>query len=586
MTWSNDPPATGGYENYYDILGLKPGASDDDIEAAYTDLSAMFAPAGIPAARLDYARKQRARLAAAYAVLADPERRAAYDSERGSSAVATPPPPLLETATGPIAEQPSAPVEAVTTPPPPADELYQAALRTVRGEPLPDVPMPAPVPEAMEPQATAPPEPVATQVFTPAPSAPEAVAAPIIAPLPAATEPAAEQTAVPLSYAAGETRNATDATDAAVADPAVMRATDAAVTDVALMHETSAAVATELIDATDAATPGALPAETLPWEAAAVAADAAASDGDDTADDGDESDELPPISRRPAAVTVVAPLTRAADSGRTRVEPARPVAPAVRPVAPRGSVILPNRREAAQITARQPSAPALPLPAPPRNTGLATRPQAGDRPATRPQSRPQPVYEDDELADVRGSRTQRAAAPPRRKRRRADSNRLIYQILTLIIGLVLVISTVASVYTNIATTSGTASNGVISTSVPPTTAVSGLISNGASFEQKKQYQFAEQFYLQALQTEPQSLAAMIGLARVYRDKQPPDFAKAQHYAQQIVQIGASSPQAAEAFRILAQVSLTSTAGVAPAGSPAATKPVPTSAAPVAVTPAP
>lgn len=584
MTWSNDPPATGGYENYYDILGLKPGASDDDIEAAYTDLSAMFAPAGIPAARLDYARKQRARLAAAYAVLADPERRTAYDSGRGS-AVATPPP--LETATEPSMEQPNPPVEAATAPSPPADTVYQAALRTVRGDPLPDVPLPAPVPEVMEPAVIASPEPVATQVFTPAPSAPEPVAAPVITPEPAATEPGGAQTAGPLSYAAGETRNASDAPDAAVADPALMRATDVAVADVALIRETSAAVATELIGATDAATPDAPPAETPPWEAAAVAADAQASDGDDTADDGDESDELPPISRRPAAVTVIAPLTRAADSGRARVEPARLVAPAVRPVAPRGSVILPTRREAAQITARQPTAPALPLPAPPRNTGVAPRPQAGDRPATRPQSRPQPVYEDDELADVRGSRPLRAVAPPRRKRRRADSNRLIYQVLTLIIGLVLVISTVASVYTNIATTSGTAGTRVISTSVPPTTAVSGLISNGASFEQKKQYQFAEQFYLQALQTEPQSLAAMIGLARVYRDKQPPEFAKAQQYAQQIVQIGASSPQAAEAFIILAQVSLTSTAGVAPAGSPAAAgTPAPTSAAPVAGTPAP
>ncbi|MDQ2810152.1 MAG: hypothetical protein M3Z04_25010, partial [Chloroflexota bacterium] len=170
-------------------------------------------------------------------------------------------------------------------------------------------------------------------------------------------------------------------------------------------------------------------------------------------------------------------------------------------------------------------------------------------------------------------------AAPRRKRRRADSNRLIYQILTLTIGLVLVISTVASVYGSIANT-GTA--GVIAT-VPPTSDVTSLVNNGASFEQKKQYQFAEQFYLQALQTEPQNLSAMVGLARVYRDEQPAQPAKAQQYAQQAVQIGGTSPQASEAAGILAQLA-------APAGSPAATSAATTPAAagtvPAAATPAP
>src|SRR5689334_21124912 len=83
MTSERDAAPGGSADNYYDLLGLAPGASDEEIEAAYADLSSMFAAGKVPASRQEYARKQRARLAAAYSVLADPDQRGAYDRRLG-----------------------------------------------------------------------------------------------------------------------------------------------------------------------------------------------------------------------------------------------------------------------------------------------------------------------------------------------------------------------------------------------------------------------------------------------------------------------------------------------------------------------
>src|SRR6476661_6094610 len=115
MTFERDSArAAGGPENYYDVLGLTPGASDEEIEAAYTDLSGMFAADRVPAGRQDYARRQRARLAAAYGVLADPDSRSAYDARLGAAR----PAPV-----GPAAGAPAPLAEAADWAPPVSEPL-------------------------------------------------------------------------------------------------------------------------------------------------------------------------------------------------------------------------------------------------------------------------------------------------------------------------------------------------------------------------------------------------------------------------------------------------------------------------------
>jgi thioredoxin-like negative regulator of GroEL len=129
---------------------------------------------------------------------------------------------------------------------------------------------------------------------------------------------------------------------------------------------------------------------------------------------------------------------------------------------------------------------------------------------------------------------------------------------------VLVLGTVASVLGG-AITPGTDTTAPLVTSTPSTL---GPVAQAQALEAQHQWLLAEQLYQQALQTNPQDVKALIGLARVYRDQQPPDPAKATLYAQQVVGLAPNSAEATEARGILAQVSVLSTATeAAPARSP-------------------
>ncbi len=71
---------------HYELLGLPPHASQDEIRAAYRALARRHHPDtqyDVDAAAADRSRQTMAALNAAWAVLGDPARRRAYDAELG-----------------------------------------------------------------------------------------------------------------------------------------------------------------------------------------------------------------------------------------------------------------------------------------------------------------------------------------------------------------------------------------------------------------------------------------------------------------------------------------------------------------------
>ena len=64
------------FKDYYAILGLERGASEDDIKRAYRKLARKFHP---DVSKEPDAEARFKEVAEAYAVLSDPEKRAAYD---------------------------------------------------------------------------------------------------------------------------------------------------------------------------------------------------------------------------------------------------------------------------------------------------------------------------------------------------------------------------------------------------------------------------------------------------------------------------------------------------------------------------
>jgi len=71
---------------WYDVLGVVPGATTDDIREAWQERQAALQPgrlAGAPSEVLSAADRARQAVAEAWRVLADPAARAAYDQDAG-----------------------------------------------------------------------------------------------------------------------------------------------------------------------------------------------------------------------------------------------------------------------------------------------------------------------------------------------------------------------------------------------------------------------------------------------------------------------------------------------------------------------
>jgi hypothetical protein len=161
---------TGLDGNHYEVLGVEPRASADQVERAYRFALGLYGEGSLATYSLldpEEARAARARVEEAYAVLADPERRRAYDVRLGFVAAATvvPFPPqagTLEPAAPPVrAGQPG-----------PAAAGEDAAEDFAAGTPLGATPAVGPDVAAAEPSF--------------APASPAAAHAPVI---PAAAEP-------------------------------------------------------------------------------------------------------------------------------------------------------------------------------------------------------------------------------------------------------------------------------------------------------------------------------------------------------------------------------------------------------------
>ena len=80
MTFTSDGP------DLYDVLGLEPGASREQVERAYRFSMEMYEEDSVATYSLlepAEIESQRARIREAYEVLGDPERRRAYDDGHG-----------------------------------------------------------------------------------------------------------------------------------------------------------------------------------------------------------------------------------------------------------------------------------------------------------------------------------------------------------------------------------------------------------------------------------------------------------------------------------------------------------------------
>jgi tetratricopeptide (TPR) repeat protein len=107
--------------NYFSLLGISEDAGQDEIEARYQDLSRYLASTDVPPALREWAEKQAKLVDEAYAVLSDPEQRAAARGAK-AKAVAKPEPAPAET---PAA---AGPEPLRTTPPRPPSSLPWRSL--------------------------------------------------------------------------------------------------------------------------------------------------------------------------------------------------------------------------------------------------------------------------------------------------------------------------------------------------------------------------------------------------------------------------------------------------------------------------
>ena len=100
--------------NYYEVLGIPPGATTDQIKKKYRELARKFHPDVVQ----DKVLGQRvfSQINQAYRILADPERREQYNSQL--AAASAPPPRVAQPA--PSQARPAAPAQQATPPRPQA----------------------------------------------------------------------------------------------------------------------------------------------------------------------------------------------------------------------------------------------------------------------------------------------------------------------------------------------------------------------------------------------------------------------------------------------------------------------------------
>jgi hypothetical protein len=386
-----DPQGRGGaagHDDLYEVLGLTPDATPDEVDAAYHRLlNGLTSTSAASAAAAENLRRRRIRLANAYAVLADPEQRAAYDERMGLQAAAASPAE---------AARPTLPVPDAGLPP---IAMPEVTPRTT----VPPMPMPE-----VTPRTTVPPMPM-PEIKHPEPVRPRR-AGPASAPVPAT--PLADLPARP-SDDEEEQRLSAPADDL-VAPPA---AEEGVVVD-----EVAAPVAAP-IPADDTA-PDSAP-EITP---ALDDEEAAPPPVDDTPAPWETPDR-----RRAGAAPVVKP--RPAQRRPVATAPAAPPAPAPRAA---GGIALPSRKVAE----------ATPLPAPRSRTALTdapTRPLSDDTaeeppvPRSRPASRPAQT-----LPPIK----QRSAAPVRRPARK-NRMPMVQTIFYVSMALILAIGTIAGIVTSV-----------------------------------------------------------------------------------------------------------------------------------------
>jgi flagellar biosynthesis protein FlhG len=97
------PPVSG---NYYDVLGLSPTATPEQVERSFRYHVSLYSESAVAAyGLLDANEKQQARaqVQEAYDVLKDPLRRRAYDNSQGITSVMAPLPPSPDGTPAPAA---------------------------------------------------------------------------------------------------------------------------------------------------------------------------------------------------------------------------------------------------------------------------------------------------------------------------------------------------------------------------------------------------------------------------------------------------------------------------------------------------
>jgi len=118
---------------YFSLLGISEDASQEELEARYRELADYLASPDLPAGLREWARRQAALVDEAYAVLADPEQRAAVrkPQERAQAPVAAAAPPAEERTTPVRASK----GQAVEEPTPPAGR-FARLLPRLRAQPV------------------------------------------------------------------------------------------------------------------------------------------------------------------------------------------------------------------------------------------------------------------------------------------------------------------------------------------------------------------------------------------------------------------------------------------------------------------